>query len=110
MENLKETDDVLGIYNLTKLGQDQISNLNRSISPTWSSNPHESPNQKSRPEPDKCSKELPTFGRRANPNTPQIIPQMKNWKNIFLFLLQSHYYSNNKTTQRPNLEKKRKIL
>ena len=34
LENLKETDDVLGIYNLTKLGQDQISNLNRSISPT----------------------------------------------------------------------------
>lgn len=33
MENLKEIDKVLGVYDLTKLGQDQMSNLNRSILP-----------------------------------------------------------------------------
>jgi hypothetical protein len=38
---------------------------------------------------------LPDFQRRVNDNTPQIIPQNRNRRNIAQFVLQAHSYPAN---------------
>ena len=71
MENLEEMDKYQNMYNLPKLNQEDIENLNRPIAIKEIEAAIKSlPSEKS-PGPNGL---LGQFYRRANPNTPQSVP------------------------------------
>ena len=78
LENLGEMDKFLDRYQVPKLNQDQINDLNSPISPKEIEVINSLPTKKS-PGPDGFNAEFyQTFKKIPNSNTPQIIPQNRN--------------------------------
>ena len=97
LENLKEIGDFLDLYSLSKLNQNEINNLNRSINPsegkavlkslkTKENKKQHTKKQNSKARLFQCRIQ-PYLQQRINTITPQIIQQNRIRMSIFHFFL-----------------------
>jgi hypothetical protein len=88
LENMDQMDNFLDRYQVPKLNQDQINDLNSPISPKEIETVINSLPAKKSPGPDEFSSEsLSDLQRRPNTNALQTIPQNRNRRNSIQLVL-----------------------